>query len=867
MTRSSHALVAVLSVALALAVPVAGQAPVTSQLPTHPQIREAYLAWDRGDYPEALRGYLAALENAGAAAVRRIAGLTGETYRVTEVAPDGGNLTVAPDGRFATFEVTDSEGETESRVVELATGRVVASLAGVAAAPGPSGRVAYLALGSVPDAFDEAVAEANRALQAGDRRGYVTRMREAAWYRVSSLELRVYDVASGEDAPQALDDMVPGTLAWEVDGGLLVSGASRDGARGRLARVRDSGVEELGLPEGYPAELLPGADGTVVVAMRTTPVLPTPPGAEIVAQGMTGVAVVSSRGESAFFPGARAPSVAADGSVLAYLRVRERTTELQAVALTDGLVVTTIYATEDPVAAPAVSPNGAYVAFQGRPLHDWEIFAVATTGGGEPSQLSNEIQHDRYPRWVDERTVLAAKGEGRHMRSHLYDLDGEPPLKLFHNNTVRTIAPEYEWAVVPGGRQVLVVSERDGDTVSPERGVYLVHRDRPVERAELVARLQRELASEERLRTEGADTFEPIRAAVGAAVAEIQLERVYAYARDLYLMGSKHITQPGNRAAIEYLERTLRSWGYEPELQWFEPRPGIRTANVVVRIPGTVDRGLVYVVSTHFDSVERGPGADDNTSGTTALLEVARALRDRPMPATVELAFFTGEEAGLLGSREYVRRALEEGKTIAGALNNDMPGWANDHRLDNTIRYSNPGIRDIQHGAAILFSELITYDALYYKNTDAAAYYEAYGDIVGGIGSYPVLGNPHYHQATDRLETIDQRLVTEVARTTAASIMLLASAPSRLANAAVHHEADATVVSWDAAVESDVVEYRVVWSDLAGGGGERVVLASAVARVSVRLPRVPAGATVFVKAVNDRGHESWDWARVEVGAG
>ena len=64
---------------------------------------------------------------------------------------------------------------------------------------------------------------------------------------------------------------------------------------------------------------------------------------------------------------------------------------------------------------------------------------------------------------------------------------------------------------------------------------------------------------------------------------------------------------------------------------------------------------------------------------------------------------------------------------------------------------------------------LITYDALYYKNTDAAAYYEAYGDIVGGIGSYPVLGNPHYHQPHDLLEGINHQLVTEVAKTTAAT--------------------------------------------------------------------------------------------------
>ena len=143
-------------------------------------------------------------------------------------------------------------------------------------------------------------------------------------------------------------------------------------------------------------------------------------------------------------------------------------------------------------------------------------------------------------------------------------------------------------------------------------------------------------------------------------------------------------------------------------------------------------------------------------------------------PAYVEVALarwqaFTGEEAGLLGSREYVRQAVASGVKLAGALNNDMVGFANDHRLDNTIRYSNPGIRDIQHAAAIFYSDLITYDALYYKSTDAAAYYEAYGDIVGGIGSYPVLGNPHYHEPTDRLDTVNQEQVAETCKATVAT--------------------------------------------------------------------------------------------------
>ena len=224
---------------------------------------------------------------------------------------------------------------------------------------------------------------------------------------------------------------------------------------------------------------------------------------------------------------------------------------------------------------------------------------------------------------------------------------------------------------------------------------------------------------------------------------------------------------------------TLRAMGYAPELQWFEPMGLARTANVIATLPGTTHPELVYVVSAHYDSHQNGPGADDDATGTAMLLELARVLKGRPLPATVVFAAFTGEEAGLLGSREYVRRAVAAKTRLAGALNNDMFGWSNDHRIDNTIRYSNAGIRDVQHGGALLFSELVTYDAEYYKNTDAHAYYEAYGDIVGGIGSYPVLGNPHYHQWHDLLETVNQEQVTETTKANIATMMYLASSPSR----------------------------------------------------------------------------------------
>ena len=188
------------------------------------------------------------------------------------------------------------------------------------------------------------------------------------------------------------------------------------------------------------------------------------------------------------------------------------------------------------------------------------------------------------------------------------------------------------------------------------------------------------------------------------ALADVSTARIYGYEKALFDFDSKHITKPGNKLAGEYLFNTYRSFGYEPEYQWFEPRGALggKTANVIATLKGTENPELVYVVSSHYDSNAAGPGADDDSSATAALLEAARVLAKRPMPATIVFASFTGEESGLLGSREFVRRAQESGMRIVGALNNDMIGWANDHRLDNTIRYSNAGIRDVQHAASFL---------------------------------------------------------------------------------------------------------------------------------------------------------------------
>ena len=237
-------------------------------------------------------------------------------------------------------------------------------------------------------------------------------------------------------------------------------------------------------------------------------------------------------------------------------------------------------------------------------------------------------------------------------------------------------------------------------------------------------------------------------------------------------------------------------------------------------------------------------------------------MASRPQPATIVFASFTGEEAGLLGSREFVRRAVADKQQLVGALNNDMVGWANDQRLDNTIRYSNPGIRDIQHAAAMQFTNLITYDALYYKSTDAAAYYEAYGDIVGGIGSYPVLSSPHYHQSHDVLETMNHQLVTEVAKTTAATLMLLASSPSRLTELKVDSfSGTAATLSWKPSPEKGVTGYIVTYGPPAKPEAQQIN----VTQAGRTLSNVAAGTQSSPsRPSTPEGLEGWDSRRGRV---
>jgi acetylornithine deacetylase/succinyl-diaminopimelate desuccinylase-like protein len=125
--------------------------------------------------------------------------------------------------------------------------------------------------------------------------------------------------------------------------------------------------------------------------------------------------------------------------------------------------------------------------------------------------------------------------------------------------------------------------------------------------------------------------------------------------------------EEGGRMAAEYIVSLLDEWGIKPlgkddYLQSFTV-DGCAMNNILAVVPGKSDEYVV--VGTHYDHVGFGAavdgdscynGADDNASGVSAVLQIARAvkkMRKNPERGII-FAFWDGEEKGLLGSRHFV---------------------------------------------------------------------------------------------------------------------------------------------------------------------------------------------------------------------
>jgi hypothetical protein len=199
------------------------------------------------------------------------------------------------------------------------------------------------------------------------------------------------------------------------------------------------------------------------------------------------------------------------------------------------------------------------------------------------------------------------------------------------------------------------------------------------------------------------------------------------------------------------------------------------TANVVGLIPGTDPHSGAVLLGAHYDHLGRGNssslapkemgqvhnGADDNASGTAALLELARVFRSQPpLRRTLVFAAFTGEEMGLLGSSHLASNPPVPLETVQAMVNMDMVGRPRDKTLTIGGVATSPAFGPILDAVEALSPLTFSHSRSGFGASDHTSFY---------VKDVPVLFffsglHEDYHKPSDDWEKIDTQGITEATR-------------------------------------------------------------------------------------------------------
>lgn len=222
--------------------------------------------------------------------------------------------------------------------------------------------------------------------------------------------------------------------------------------------------------------------------------------------------------------------------------------------------------------------------------------------------------------------------------------------------------------------------------------------------------------------------------------------------------------------------------------QYQEKMPTYHLKNIICEKPGSTNNTII--ISAHYDSrmedanngTARAPGADDNASGVSALLELARILSNVSLNNSIIFVLFPGEEQGKWGSTQYADYVDNAEVDIDLLINLDMIGFSPEKTNDFLIEYDNGnGVQDNDKYSRAIANFI---KCIAENRTDLNATlgllgnsdylpFEALGYTVIGLHDDGVTKNPNHHTMNDTPNLLDYEYLTSVTRLTLAIILVL----------------------------------------------------------------------------------------------
>lgn len=237
--------------------------------------------------------------------------------------------------------------------------------------------------------------------------------------------------------------------------------------------------------------------------------------------------------------------------------------------------------------------------------------------------------------------------------------------------------------------------------------------------------------------------------------------------QDLENLVSRNARGVGYVMARDMVRDAFLSCGYDTEVQqylanpWYGPQ--FTCWNVIGERVGTEHPDQIYIICGHLDSTAgepwydewEAPGADDNASGSSAVLEAARVMQDFDFRYTVRFICFGAEEQGLCGSTYYAQQARAAGEDIRGVVNADMILYGPPGMDTFLISYDSQSqtLAQTYHATAATYVPELDLEILYDPGalySDHAPFWQNGYAAVESIERY-YYSNPNYHTTNDRL--------------------------------------------------------------------------------------------------------------------
>lgn len=337
-------------------------------------------------------------------------------------------------------------------------------------------------------------------------------------------------------------------------------------------------------------------------------------------------------------------------------------------------------------------------------------------------------------------------------------------------------------------------------------------------------------------------------------VQSVSGDSLFATIADLQPMD--RVNANNSMVPANYLKNRLEAYALDTVFfQYFMPNT---PPNVVGIRYGTLLPNEYWVMGAHYDAVLPGAGADDNASGTAAVVEMARVIQNYQLEKSLMLVLFAAEEVGLWGSHAFVDSAVNH-FNMAGMINLDMIAYS--HMLEDSsvsvcYRYFCLDLLgDFEYSTAMYVPELIvdtdSTSAVMYAS-DHAPFWQQMIPALFLIENSDRFGgafNPYYHQFADTigLGANSKWLVEKISRSAIATLMLIANPYSTIAvpeTAPGHHVISVypnpvinsfTVVSEG----SEISEIKITLYDKAG----RAVISETApsGRIKIDISSLPAG--------------------------